>query len=126
MPRIRRKTTRRGEVKPQVYERAYLDIVSREVSIRCAAEVHGLDHVTLSRYVKRRAEKSLLQVRGYLNPNNRVFNLEQDGKLQSYPKRAAAIYFGLSPKEVSVEKTGEHKIKLHPTFTHEHYRTIYS
>ena len=47
MPRIRQKTTRRGEVEPEVYKRAYLDVVCKEVSIRCAAELHGLNHVTL-------------------------------------------------------------------------------
>lgn len=76
----------------QRYERAYLDIV-KEVSIRCAAEIHGLNHVTLSRYVKRRAETTQLQVRppGYLNPNNRVFNPEQEGKLQAYLKSSCNL-----------------------------------
>ena len=69
---------------------------------------------TMSRYVKRTAETTQLQVRppGYLNPNNRVFNPEQEGKLQAYLKRAAAIYFGLSLKEVSVKKTGNTKLNF--------------
>lgn len=102
MPRVRVRTTSRGQAPSHVYVRACVD-VERGISIRKAAEMHGLNHVTLSRFVKRRAEAGTGTARlpGYWNPHNRVFTPEQEDKLQQYLKTAAAIYFGLSPKEVS-------------------------
>lgn len=102
MPRVRARTTQRGLVDKQVYERAFFD-VRRGESLRRAAEVHGVCHVTLFRYCKRRAEAGERQTRapGY-RAHNKVFTEEQEKRLQAYVKRAADIYFGLSPKEVGV------------------------
>ncbi|XP_039677625.1 uncharacterized protein LOC120572363 isoform X2 [Perca fluviatilis] len=103
MPRKRVRTTTRGQVPPATYNRAYAEVMEG-ASIREAAERHGVSHVTLSRFVKRRAEAQpgtvMVTPPGYWTPNNRVFTPNQEGKLQAYLKRAAAIYFGLSPREV--------------------------
>ena len=111
MPRIRKRTTSRGLVPPAVYARACSE-VNLGSSVRQAALANNISHVTLSRFLKRRAEegKEVARPPGY-NPHNRVFTTEQEGKVRDYLKRAAAIYFGLTPTEVSVGKrlTGLHR-----------------
>ena len=104
MPRVRRRTTSRGLVPAWVYARACSEVNSGS-SVRQAALANNINHVTLSRYLKRRAEEGSEAARspGY-NPHNRVFNAAQEGKVRDYLKRAAAIYFGLTPNEVSVVK----------------------
>ena len=104
MPRVRRRTTSRGLVPAWVYARACSE-VNFGSSVRQAALANNINHVTLSRYLKRRAEDGSEAARspGY-NPHNRVFNAAQEGKVRDYLKRAAAIYFGLTPNEVSVVK----------------------
>ncbi len=105
MPRVRVRKTDRGLIQPDIYERAFLDISVRNISLRAAAESHGICHVTLFRYCRRRAETSREKTRppGYRS-HSKVFSVDQERKLQAYIKRAADIYFGLSPKEVSVVK----------------------
>lgn len=102
MPRVRGRKTDRGLIQPDVYERAFLDISVRHISLRAAAKSHGICHVTLLRYC-RRAENSREKTRppGYRS-HTKVFSVDQERKLEAYIKRAADIYFGLSPKEVSV------------------------
>lgn len=103
MPRVRQRTTSRGLVPPEVYVRACCEVEQGRQSVRQAALAHNISHVTLSRFIKRRAEEGRDAAKrpGY-NPYNRVFSDEQEGKFRDYLKRAAAIYFGLNPKEVSV------------------------
>ena len=76
---VRRRTTSLGLVPAWVYARACSEVYSGR-SVRQAALANNNNHVTLSRYLKRRAEEGS------------EVNL----------KRAAAIYFGLTPNEVSV------------------------
>ena len=106
MPRVRRRTTSRGLVPAWVYARACSEVNSGS-SVRQAALANNINHVTFSRYLKRRAEDGSEAARspGY-NPrtHNRVFNAAQEGKVRDYLKRAAAIYFGLTPNEVSIVK----------------------
>ena len=103
MPRVRVRKTDRGLIQPDIYERAFLDISVRKMSLRVAAKSHGICHVTLLRYCRRRAENSKEKTRppGYRS-HTKVFSVDQERKLEVYLKRAADIYFGLSPKEVSV------------------------
>lgn len=106
MPRVRVRKTDRGLIQPDIYERAFLDISVRNISLRAAAKSHGICHVTLLRYCRRRAETSREKTRppGYRS-HSKVFSVDQERKLQAYIKRAADIYFGLSPKEVSLVAT---------------------
>uniref|UniRef100_A0A8C1RZJ0 HTH CENPB-type domain-containing protein n=1 Tax=Cyprinus carpio TaxID=7962 RepID=A0A8C1RZJ0_CYPCA len=101
MPRVRVRKTDRGLIQPDIYERAFLDISVRNISLRAAAKSHGICHVTLLKYCRRRAETSREKTRppGYRS-HSKVFSVDQERKLQAYIKRAADIYFGLSPKEV--------------------------
>uniref|UniRef100_A0A673H084 HTH CENPB-type domain-containing protein n=1 Tax=Sinocyclocheilus rhinocerous TaxID=307959 RepID=A0A673H084_9TELE len=101
MPRVRVRKTDRGLIQPDIYERAFLDISVRNISLRAAAKSHGICHVTLLRYCRRRAEASREKTRppGY-RLHSKVFSVDQERKLQAYIKRAADIYLGLSPKEV--------------------------
>ena len=77
MPRVRRRTTSRGLVPAWVYARACSKVNSGS-SVRQAALANNINHVTLSRYLKRRAEEGSEAARspGY-NPHNRVFNAAQ-------------------------------------------------
>ncbi len=46
MPRVRVRKTDRGLIQPDIYERAFLDISVRNISLRAAAKSHGICHVT--------------------------------------------------------------------------------
>ncbi len=118
MPRVRVRKTDRGLIQTDIYERAFLDISVRNISLRAAAESHGICHVTLFRYCRRRAETSREKTRppGYRS-HSKVFSVDQERKLQAYIKRAADIYFGLSPKEVSVVQKKKKTINMQLTHT---------
>ncbi|CAL8363311.1 unnamed protein product [Boreogadus saida] len=60
MPRVRRRTTSRGLVPTGAYARACSEVYSGS-SVRQAALANNINHVTLSRYRKRRAVKWLGQ-----------------------------------------------------------------
>lgn len=104
--RNRRRSTSRG-VSREVLSLA-ADEVQRGRSIRSVANSFGICHVTLYRYVTRQRElleqhgdssrPPLPQV-GY-SKHRLVFSADQEKLLVNYLTRAAAICFGLSPKEV--------------------------
>ncbi len=84
MPWVRVRTTERGLVDQEVYERAFSD-VSRGDSMRRAAKVHGVCHVTLYRYCRRTAEMSGLQARApEYGSHKKVFTEDQEKRLQAY------------------------------------------
>ncbi|XP_028426954.1 uncharacterized protein LOC114550403 [Perca flavescens] len=87
MPRVRVRKTGRGQM---CMRGAFLDISVRHISLRAAAKSHGICHVTLLRYCRRRAENSREKTRppGYRS-HTKVFSVDQERKLEAYIKRAA-------------------------------------
>lgn len=104
MPRTWVRKTNRG-VDAKVLKRA-AEEVKKGTSVRAVARKHGICHVTLHRYwqkfklLKDQGSLNLPRV-GYVSPN-RVFNREQEEILADYISQAADIYFGLTPREVSM------------------------
>lgn len=104
MPRFRARTTNRG-VPAQVLERAS-EVVQEGRSIRSVAKEFCIPVPSLARYVKRKralAEQgsSMLPSVGYRSCNA-VFTAEQELRLVAYIRNAAALYYGLPPKEVGM------------------------
>lgn len=104
MPRTWVRKTNRG-VDASLLKRA-AEEVKRGKSVRAVAKSHGICHVTLSRYwrkykdLKEQGSRDLPRV-GYFSPNQ-VFNREQEETLSEYISQAADIYYGLTPREVSM------------------------
>ena len=104
MPRTWVRKTDRG-VDAQTLKRA-AEEVKNGTSVRAVAKKHGICHVTLNRYWKKfkllqdQGSGDLPQV-GYVSPNQ-VFSREQDELLAGYISEAADIYYGLTPREVSI------------------------
>lgn len=96
--------TARG-VDPKILERA-AEKVERGNAVRNVAKSFGICHVTLYRYTKKlkalreQGSQDLPHV-GYVSPNT-VFSIEQEEVLARYVSEAADIYFGLTPREVSM------------------------
>ncbi|XP_041705696.1 uncharacterized protein zgc:113274 [Coregonus clupeaformis] len=99
MPRVRVRTTDRGLFHPETFERASQDVLVGGQSVRSAAKAHGVCHVTLFRYCRRKKDSANARLPAY-RAHNRVFSQEQENNLKEYLLRAADIYFGLSHKEV--------------------------
>ena len=104
MPRTWVRKTDRG-VDAQILKRA-AEEVNIGTSVRAVAKKHGICHVTLHRYWKKfkllkdQGSQDLPWV-GYNSPN-KVFSREQEDLLTEYISQAADIYFGLTPREVSM------------------------
>lgn len=116
MPRQRVRKTTRGQNDISLYKNAYVEVKSGK-SLRSAAEMYGVNYVSLLRYVKKRdqaeGEKAENVNMGYVAPN-KVFSEEQERELSKYLIRCADIYFGLSTKEVrklAFELTVKYNIK---------------
>ena len=71
-------------------------------SIRSVAKEAGIRHVTLNRYIKKHRDGIPSSIPSYNTESNQVFSEAQESELESYIKKAADIYFGLSPKDVRV------------------------
>ncbi|KAK0131245.1 hypothetical protein N1851_034067 [Merluccius polli] len=95
MPRVRVRMTNRG-VPAQLLERASIQVQKQQTSIRKVAKDMGIPVASLARYLKRKRE---LTEQGYKGCNA-VFTAEQELSLATYIRRAAALYYGLPPKEV--------------------------
>ena len=71
-------------------------------SIRSVAKEAGICHVTLNRYIKKHRDGIPSSIPSYNTESKQVFSETQESELESYIKKAADIYFGLSPKDVRV------------------------
>ena len=71
-------------------------------SIRSVAKEAGICHVTLNRYIKKHRDGIPSSIPSYKTESKQVFSEAQETELESYIKKAADIYFGLSPKDVRV------------------------
>lgn len=123
MPRKRLRKTERGRCDIIKYEDAYKQVKSG-TSLRQAAEMHGVNRMSLLRYIRKRdgaiADHNEGSVSmGYV-AHNKVFSEEQEQQLSKYITRCAEIYFGLSPKEVrklAFELTTKYNLKRPATWT---------
>ena len=61
-----------------------------------------LGFVTLNRYIKKHRDGIPSSIPSYNTESKQVFSEAQESELKSYIKKAADIYFGLSPKDVRV------------------------
>ena len=71
-------------------------------SIRSVAKEAGICHVTPNRYIKKHRDGIPSSIPSYNTESKQVFSEAQKSELESYIKKAADIYFGLSPKDVRV------------------------
>lgn len=97
MPRQRIRKTNRGPCE-ELMKRAANRVMEENVSIRQAAEEFNICHVTLFRYIKKLRKGGSPKV-GY-NPHTRVLSMIQEEAFLKYIRLSAAIYFGLTPKEI--------------------------
>ena len=58
--------------------------------------------MTLNRYIKKHHNSIPSSIPSYNTESKQVFSEAQESELESYIKKAADIYFGLSPKDVRV------------------------
>lgn len=99
MPRRRAKLTDRGSKDLLLYEQAFQEIQNGR-SIRAAAEMFNLCHVSLIRYKRKKETNPDGDIRMGYNPATKVFSAEQELQISKYLIKTAAIYYGLTPKEV--------------------------
>lgn len=101
MVRNYKRKTEHGSATPQLMQEAADFVKNKNKSVRESAQLFGVHYSTLQRFINKASgstDKSNANV-GYAKPRQ-VFTCEQEEELVSYLKTAAAIYFGLSPREV--------------------------
>ncbi|KAJ3666433.1 hypothetical protein Zmor_001875 [Zophobas morio] len=104
MVRTYKKKTDRYIPPADIFLRAARDIRNGISSIRKAAADYNINYKTLSRFCKKVTPEELANnitkvQMGYQKPRQ-VFSEEEEMQLENYLKKAADIYFGLTPKEV--------------------------
>lgn len=92
------KKTQRGETPKEQIEAAVAEVIQGK-SIRQAAKDYNMNYKTLGRYLKIKQQKGSIDHVGYVQ-NRFVLNDELQTLLESYIKRAAQIYHGLTPVNV--------------------------
>lgn len=103
MPRRRKLVTDRSSKNIFAYQQAYKELQSNK-SLRKAAEMFDLDHVSLSRYKKKREsapENTPVDdiAMGY-NSAKKIFTPAQENEIVTYAIKSADIYFGLTAKDM--------------------------
>lgn len=101
MVRNYKRKTDRGHISKDVMERAVKIILNEKCSHKSVSEDFNIPVKTLSRYCKKYTNNPEIFKNsvGYTKPRQ-VFSLVEEEELANYIKKAADIYFGLSPKEV--------------------------
>ncbi|CAG2199907.1 unnamed protein product [Mytilus edulis] len=100
MTRTYVRKTNRGTTPHGIMERAMSCVVNEHRSVRSAASEFEINHMTLTRFIKKCTEVGSSNVTvGYFG-NRKVFNDLQEQALERYLLNASYIYFGLTPKEV--------------------------
>lgn len=88
----------RGTASLDLYKQAAKVVREENQSIRSVAKSFGLCHVSLTRFIRKQNNNTVVSV-GYI-PNRKVFNEEQEVQLSEYLLKCSRIYFGLLPSEV--------------------------
>ena len=102
MVRKYKRRTERGKFTAGDLQDAASKVNEDKRSIRSVAKEAGICHVTLNRYIKKHRDDIPSSIPSYNTESKQVFSEAQDSELESYIKKAADIYFGLSPKNVGV------------------------
>lgn len=97
MPRQRNRKTNRGP-SDELMRRAANMVLEENLTVRQVARNLDVCHVTLHRYIKK-IQNGQSPKMGY-NPHTRVLSVEQEEAFLKYIQLSAAIYFGLTPKEI--------------------------
>lgn len=103
MPRKRINVTDRNTRDMFSYQQAYEETLSGR-SLRKAAAMFNLDHVSLGRYKKKREsapiDTSVDSITMGYNSAKKVFSPSQETEIANYAIKTADIYFGLSRKDL--------------------------
>ena len=102
MVRKNKRRTERGKFTAADLQDAARKVNEGKRSIRSVAKKAGICHVTLNRYIKKHRDGIPSSIPSYNTESKQVFSEAQESELESYIKKAADIYFGLSPKDVRV------------------------
>lgn len=125
MVRNYKRKTERGSATPQLMQEAADFVRNKNKSVRESAQLFGVHYSTLQRFIHKTSgntAKNNTHV-GYAKPRQ-VFTCEQEEELVSYLKTAAAIYFGLSPREVkelAFKCANEAKIEMPDNWRNDKY-----
>lgn len=101
MVRNYKRKTDKGRTPEDVMNRAVKMVLNDKCSRKSVSDDFNIPVKTLSRYFKKYINNSDIfnNYIGYTKPRQ-VFSFVEEEKLANYIKKAANIYFGLSPKEV--------------------------
>ena len=100
MPRTFVRKTQRCKTSSDLIMRAINDVIDEKKSVRSVAEKFNINHVTLTRYVKKKRSSTTENITfGYIR-NRMIFTVEQESEIETYLKTAASIFFGLTPLDV--------------------------
>ena len=102
MVRKYKRRTERGKFTAADLQDAARKVNEDRRSIRSVAKEAGICHVTLNRYIKKHRDAIPSSIPSFNTEPKQVFSEAQESELESYIKKAADIYFGLSPKDVQV------------------------
>lgn len=114
MVRNRQRTTKRGCFSPSTMLTAVKEALEGDMSVRAVGLKYGIDHATLLRYCTKykknsqpadssmpEADAGLSITVGY-SKSRQVIKYEDEKHLEEYIKKAASLYYGLSPLEIRV------------------------
>lgn len=103
MPRRRKHVTERTSKNLFAYQQAYEELLAGR-SLRQAAVMFDLDHVSLSRYKKKResapGNTSVDNITMGYNSAKKVFTTAQETEIVAYAIKSADIYYGLTSKDL--------------------------
>ena len=102
MVRKYKRKTERGKFTAADLQDAARKVNEDKRSIRSLAKEAGIYHITLNRYIKKYRYGIPSSIPSYNTESKQVFSEAQESELESYIRKAADIYFGLSPKDVRV------------------------
>ena len=100
MVRKSKRRTERGKFTAADLQDTAGKVNENKRSIRSVAKEAGICHMTLNRYIKKHPDGIPSSIPSYNTESKQVFSEAQESKLESYIKKAADIFFGVSPKDI--------------------------
>ena len=102
MIRKYKRRTERGKFTAADLQDAARKVHEDKRSIRSVAKEAGICHMTLNRYIKKHCDGIPSSIPSYNTESKQVFSEAHESELLLYIKKAADIYFGLSPMDAPV------------------------
>ncbi|ESO05360.1 hypothetical protein HELRODRAFT_171748 [Helobdella robusta] len=105
MVRSQQRTTNRGSTSSDMMLVAVKEVLDGKTSLRAISRKHNIDHATLIRYCKKynnALNSALSTFRVGYSQLRKVFTDDEECLLEKYIKKAAALYYGLNPREVRI------------------------